>query len=295
MKGATEMAKGKSGHIAVPFLVTIFIGLIIVGGAAYGAYRYFGLGKQEELTEPIPREYDEITSEDNHTMLLVLDVPEKNCPPTFVLMRSMPIKKEIVFIGIPSNTIALVDDKQVSIRGSYESGGPASAVDFVTKVFGLEIDRYMKFNADAVKKLYDIFGDVTYPVNADIAGFKNDGSSQLLNSDQALTFVTYTMFKDGESERAFTASSFLTSMVNQTDGKYLADNMDNNFGIIINMIESNVTSADYKNHKSALKNMFENGKSIASAISLDGTISGNDFIPSESFIEKIKEKFTETK
>ncbi|MCR4794100.1 MAG: LCP family protein [Ruminococcus sp.] len=289
------MAKGKSGHIAVPFLVTIFIGLIIVGGIAYGAYRYFGLGKQEELTEPIPRAVDEITSGDNHTMLMVLDAPEKNCPPTFILMRSMPIKKSIVFIGIPSNTIALVDDKQMSIRGSYESGGPTAAVDFVTKVFGLNVDRYMKLNSDAAKKVYDIFGDVSYPVNADIAGFQNDGSSQLLNSEQALTFVTYTMFKDGESERAFTAASFLTSMFNQTDGKYLADNMDNNFGIIINMVESNVTSADYKKHKTAIKNMFENGKSIASALSLDGTISGQDFIPSENFIEKIKEKFSETK
>lgn len=289
------MAKGKSGHIAVPFLVTIFIGLIIVGGIAYGAYRYFGLGKQKELTEPIPRAVDEITSGDNHTMLMVLDAPEKNCPPTFILMRSMPIKKSIVFIGIPSNTIALVDDKQMSIRGSYESGGPTAAVDFVTKVFGLNVDRYMKLNSDAVKKVYDIFGDVSYPVNADIAGFQNDGSSQLLNSEQALTFVTYTMFKDGESERAFTAASFLTSMFNQTDGKYLADNMDNNFGIIINMVESNVTSADYKKHKTAIKNMFENGKSIASALSLDGTISGQDFIPSENFIEKIKEKFSETK
>ncbi|SHM92632.1 LCP family protein [Ruminococcus flavefaciens] len=289
------MAKGKSGHIAVPFLVTIFIGLIIVGGIAYGAYRYFGLGKQEELTEPIPLAVDEITSGDNHTMLMVLDAPEKNCPPTFILMRSMPIKKSIVFIGIPSNTIALVDDKQMSIRGSYESGGPTAAVDFVTKVFGLNVDRYMKLNSDAAKKVYDIFGDVSYPVNADIAGFQNDGSSQLLNSEQALTFVTYTMFKDGESERAFTAASFLTSMFNQTDGKYLADNMDNNFGIIINMVESNVTSADYKKHKTAIKNMFENGKSIASALSLDGTISGQDFIPSENFIEKIKEKFSETK
>lgn len=289
------MAKRKSGHIAVPFLITIFIGLIIVGGCAYGVYRYFGLGDKEEITEPIPRSIDEVTSEDNHTMLLVLDVPEKRCPPTFVLMHSMPLKKEIVFIGIPSNTIALVDDKQMSIGGCYESGGPASAEEFVTKVFGIEIDKYMKFNADAAKKIYDIFGDVTYPVNADIAGFQNDGSSQLLNSDQALTFVTYTMFKDGESERAFTAATFLSSMVNQTDGKYLADNMDNNFGIIINMIESDVTSADYKDHKAALKHMFENGKSISSAVSLDGTISGDDFIPSEKFIGDLKEKFAETK
>ena len=39
------MARKKSGHIAVPFLITIFIGLIVVGGMAFGVYRYFGFGK----------------------------------------------------------------------------------------------------------------------------------------------------------------------------------------------------------------------------------------------------------
>ena len=99
-KGANKMAKGKNGQIAVPFLLTIFIGLIIIGGGAYGIYRYFGFGKVEVPPEPVPRTSGDITYEDNHTMLFVLDAPEKNCPPTFVLMRSMPLKKEIVFVGL---------------------------------------------------------------------------------------------------------------------------------------------------------------------------------------------------
>ena len=290
-KGANKMAKGKNGQIAVPFLLTIFIGLIIIGGGAYGIYRYFGFGKVEVPPEPVPRTSGDITYEDNHTMLFVLDAPEKNCPPTFVLMRSMPLKKEIVFVGIPSNTIALIDDQQQSINGSYASGGIAAASEFVAKVFDIQIDRYMKFSADAFKKVYDICGDVTYPVNADIAGFKNDGTSQHNNSEQALTFVTYTMFKDGETERAFTAASMLSSMVNQADGKRISDNFDNSFNIIINMVESNVTSEDYKKRKTAIKNMFENGSSIASTLSLDGTPAGEDFIPSSGFIANIKDKY----
>ena len=80
-------------------------------------------------------------------------------------------------------------------------------------------------------------------------------------------------------------------MLNQTDGERIASNMDDSFNIIINMVESNVTSKDYKDHKTALKNMFKNGKSISSAISLDGTISGEDFIPSSGFIANIKDKY----
>ena len=55
MKGATKMANRKSGSIAVPFLATIFIGLIVIGGIAAGLYKYLGFGKQEKPSEPIPR------------------------------------------------------------------------------------------------------------------------------------------------------------------------------------------------------------------------------------------------
>ena len=53
MKGATKMAK-KTGHVAVPFLLTIFIGLIILGGSALFAWNYWGLGKSNEIKEPVP-------------------------------------------------------------------------------------------------------------------------------------------------------------------------------------------------------------------------------------------------
>ena len=285
------MANKKTGHVALPFLMTIFIGLIIIGGIAYGIYRYFGFGKVEKPPEPVPRTSGQITAEDNHTMLLILDVPEKHSPPTFMLMRSIPLKKQLVFIGIPSNSIALVDGQQLSIIENYQNGGAASAEEFVEKVFDIEVDRYMKFDSAAFQKVCDIFGGVTYPVNADIAGFKNDGSQQYLNSDQIETFVNYLMFDGGESERAFTSAAVLSAMVNQSDGKRIADSFDNNFSIVINMVDSDVTAADYKNRKNGIKNMFEYGSAIAVPLSLDGTPAGEDFIPSSTFIDSLKESY----
>ena len=285
------MANKKTGHVALPFLATIFIGLIIIGGFAYGLYRYFGFGKVEQPPEPVPRTSGQITAEDNHTMLLVLDVPEKHSPPTFMLMRSLPLKKQLIFVGIPSNSIALVDGEQLSIIDNYNNGGAASASEFVEKVFDIKVDKYMKFDSAAFQKVCDIFGGVTYPVNADIAGFKNDGSQQYLNSDQIETFVNYLMFDGGEYERAFTSAAVLSSMVNQSDGKRIADSFDNNFSIVINMVDSNVTSADYKARKNGIKNMFEYGSAIAVPLSLDGTAAGDDFIPSSTFIDNIKETY----
>ena len=284
------MAK-KTGHVAVPFLLTIFIGLIIVGGGALFAWRYWGLGVIEKPSEPVPRVDGVVTTEDNHTVLLILDSSNELCPPTFVLMRSQPVKEQLLLIGIPSNSLALVDDEQIGISDKYANQGSEGAVDFVEKVFDIKVDRYMKFGDDGFKKACDIFGGVSYPVNADIAGFKNDGSSQFLNSDQALMFVTYTMFGDGESERAFTAASVVASMINQTDGQYISDTLDNSFNSLINMTESNITSSDYKERKSAIKYLFEHGNAFAVAFSLNGTNASEDFIPSSSFIASIKDEY----
>lgn len=289
------MAKKKTGSIAVPFLITIFIGLIIVGGAAFGIYRYFGLGGDTELKDPTPRQVTTSTSEDNHTILMILDDPEIDSPATFVLMRSLPVEKKLLFIGIPTNTIALIDDKQQSMSGAYTQGGPQSAVDFVQKIFGITIDRYIKFNSASLIKTCDILGGVTYPVKADIVGFKSDGSDQYLNSEQILKLITYSLFDDGEIQRAYIASSIAADMMNQADGARIADRLDDSFNTIINMSETDITSIDYKNRKVAVKNMLERGTKIASFLIMDGQKAEADFIPSSGFINNVVDEYFKDK
>lgn len=287
--------KRKAGSIAVPFLITVFVGLLIVGGVAFGLFKYFGLGRGGELKPPTPRAVGTTTEEDNHTILFVLDEPEKKCSSTFVLMRSLPLDKKLLFIGIPTNTVTVVDGQQQNLKSQYERAGAASAAKFTEALFGITVDRYMKVSPQALIKICDVLGGVSYPVNVDIAGFNSDGSDQYLNSEQIERFVTYSMFPDGEVQRAYIASSVLADMINQTNGERFASNLDNNFTSIINMTtDSNITSVDYRNRKDAIKNMFTRGSAFASFLILDGTTSYEDFIPSQSFIDDVrKEYFTE--
>lgn len=285
------MANKKSGRIAVPFLLTIFFGLLIIGGGAFGIYNYFGFNKDAPLEEPTPRAAAIVTEEDNHTMLLILDEPDQKCSSTFVLMRSKPKEKRLLFIGIPTNTISIIDGQQEHIKNSYDRGGPQAAVNFVNQCFGIEVDRYMKFDSESFRKACDILGGVTYFVEPDIAGFKKEGGEEYLNSRQIETLVTYPMFNGREVQRAYTASSILSSMVNQADGKRIADNFKTSFDSLINMVTTDVTSVDYKDRQYAIRNMFENGTSIANFLVMDGETSNEDFIPSESFLNDVKSTY----
>lgn len=283
------MAKKKIGSIAVPYLVTIFIGILIVGGGTFFLLHYLGIiDGEDKLPEPPKRQVTTTTYADNHTILLVLDEPEERCNLTFMLMRSIPKDKKIIFLGIPTNTIALIDGNQESITDAYQKGGAFSAVSFTEEVFGITVDRYMKFDSSSLVKVCDILGGVTYPVSADIAGFNADGKNQYLNAEQIDTLLTYAAYPDGEYERAYSASSIIASMVNQSNGMRLSDNLDNSFNTIVNMrddVETNITAVDYKNHKTAIKSMLERGKSIANFYIMDGEVAYDEFIPSKKFID----------
>jgi anionic cell wall polymer biosynthesis LytR-Cps2A-Psr (LCP) family protein len=283
--------KKKSGRIAVPFLITVFLGLLIVGGGAYGIYKYFGLGNEQELKEPSPRVVATTSYEDSHTVLLVLDEPDLKCSSTFVLMRSIPKDKKLMFLGLPTNMITVIDGVQRSLSGSYKAGGVSAAKEFVEIVFGITIDRYMKFDGNSLKKACDMIGGVNYPVKVQMSGFNSDGSEQYLSGEQIEKFITYSMFDEGEVQRAYIASSVISDMINQADGKRLADGLDNSFNTIINMVDSDITAVDYKKRKTAIKNMLSRSESISRFLTMDGNNADADFIPSEGFIKNIVEEY----
>lgn len=284
--------KKKSGSIAVPYLVTIFLGILIIGGGTFIFLRHLGiLGVSNELPEPPKSNVVTASYEDNHTILFILDDSGLKSKTTFLLMRSVPKDKKVVFVGIPTNTIALIDGNQQSISTAYSSGGTSAAVEFTENFFGITIDRYMRLDSKAFIKVCDILGGVTYPVSEDVMGFNGDGSDQYLNSEQIEKLITYTLYGDGEIERAYVVGSVFSSMVNQSNGPRIADNLDSSFNTLVNMTDTNITAVDYRNHKTAIKNMLQNGTTIGSFLILNGDKAYDDFIPDESFLAEFRERY----
>ncbi len=293
------MSKKKSGHIAIPFLATLFIGLIIIGGAAMMLIKY--LNREEPLTEAPAKDVKTVTEENDHTVLLILSTPEQECKSTFVLMRSMPKDKKILFIGIPANTIAVIDGKQRRIEDAFrEDGKGARAADFVEKVFGVPVERYMTFNSDAFRRACDMTGCVSaFPVDIQFGSFKGDGSRENLSSEQMETYATYSLFPGGEPDRAFKSAALMQYMVNGADARAVADHLEANFDQMINHsgIFTNITRSDYNNVKHAIKYMFEcksefNSITIAEAYKLNTEKdAGKDFIISKSQIDELKKKY----
>ncbi len=293
----SEKHKKKTGSIAIPFLVTIFIATIIVGGAGYFIYHNYIGKKEDDIKEPQPRNGSiSVSAEDSHTLLLILDDPEaaSDASATFVVMRSVPYKKEVLFIGVPSNSILYSEKEgtQIALKDKYTRGGAQAAEEFIEEALKVDISKYMVFDVNAFEHVCDLFGGVNYPVDIKLNGYPGDGTLETLSADEITMYLTYNKFPGGEPERALKAATIISYMINGSDGDRIATNFDRYFTEIINMLpNTNITAVDYDKKKEAIKYMFNYGSSIAFAACVDGTDAENDFIPSDSFISNLPEEY----
>lgn len=326
------MKKKKSGSIAIPFLLTFLISLIIIGGIAMIIYDKIDSENSSLLT--MTNESGTLSDSDSHTILFVLDLSDsiddsedtedeesyddsdeneetydweengedeeeevKSRPYTFMIMRSMPVHKQIVFIGLPENMLAGEQNK--SLSEIYKSGGGAelkSAAEFSLEI---PIDRYMVFNSESFQKLCNIMGGVNFAVPGNIEGFKQTDGMQYLSPDQIEKIVSYGGFGGGEIQRISTASSLITAMTNQTSGTRIADNLDNTFDTMVNANDTDISALDYQQKKYAIKFLMkysdpsddETVSDRAKFITPSGTQTSDKFILDTSFIDEISQYF----
>ncbi len=225
---------------------------------------------------------------------------EKDVAPkayTFMLMRTMPVHKQIVFIGLPDNMI--VGEQNKSLTEIYKTSGGAevkSATEFSLEV---PVDRYMVFNSESFQKLCNIMGGVNFAVPGNIDGFKKTDGMQYLSSDQIENIISYGGFSGGEIQRVSTAASLITAMTNQTSGVRVADNLDNTFEFLVNANATDISALDYQQEKYGVKFLMkytdpkddETISDRAKFVTPFGIQTADKFVLDASFIDEISQYF----
>jgi anionic cell wall polymer biosynthesis LytR-Cps2A-Psr (LCP) family protein len=247
-------------------------------------------------------EDDEENSDDEDEKVYDWEVDEeeeKKVSPkkyTFMLMRSMPVRKQMVFIGLPDNMLAGEQNKPLT--EIFEDGGGGELKSAAEYSLDVPIDRYMIFDSDSFEKVCNIMGGVNFAV-PNIKGFKNSDGLQYLGSDQIEKIISYGGFKGGEVQRVSTAASLITAMFNQTSGLRIADNLDNTFETIVNLTESDISALDYQQKKYAIKFLLkhtdptddESVSDRAKFITPFGTQTADKFVLDTSFLKEIEPYF----
>ena len=206
--------KKKTGHVAVPFLLTLLIGVLGLGGIAMYLFNHIGINQEHtvEWTSTVKKP----TAADNMTVLFVLHEDEDPKPLTFVIARILPADKHILFISFPANMLSVVDGRSDTLEGFFNSGGIVSVEKAIENEAGIHVDRYSILGSEGFQKICNIYGGVYYRVPSGIKGFEDTMSPQFLGPRQIEKLMTYPFFEQGESERCATAADMMTEMINVT-------------------------------------------------------------------------------
>ncbi|MCR5718826.1 MAG: LCP family protein [Oscillospiraceae bacterium] len=292
---AQKKKKKKSrGHVAIPFLLTLLIGIVGLGGIAM--YVFTHLSINQETTVEWNSTVKKPTAADNMTILFILHEERDPKPLTFMIARLLPADKHVMFISFPANMLAVVDGRSDTLEGFFNGGGVASVKAAIENEAHIKTDRYAILGSDGFQKICNIFGGVYYRVPNGIKGFEDTLAPQYLGPHQMEKLVTYPFFDQGESQRSATAADMMTEMINVTDSDRdrLLASMDNNFKMLVNLMETDITAQDYNDHKSALRYMYTYGKNIGMFRLVTGEPGESDvYLLSGDFYRSVQEYFAE--
>lgn len=287
--------KKKRGHVAIPFLLTLLIGIVGIGSVAIYVFDKIGIDKEHivEWNSTVKKP----TEADNMTILFVLDEPEDTSPVTFLVARLLPAQKEMVLFSYPANMLAVVEGRSDTLAGFYTSGGIKDAQAAIENESGIHTDRYAIFDSEGFQKICNIFGGVYYLTPTGIKGFADSNTPQYLGPHQIEKLITYPFFDNGEIQRSAMTADIITEMLNVSDSdrERLLASMDANFKTVVNLIDTDITSVDYNDHKDAIRYMWTYGKQIASFRIVTGSLGENEdiFLLSNTFYDSVKDFFAE--
>ncbi len=288
------MAKKKSGHVAIPFLIALLLGIVGIGGVAMFVFQRISY-KEPEIKE-MQTSVIKPTAADNMTLLFVLDEKENtSLPTTFMVARVLPVNKKIIFFCFPSNMLAVVDGQNDTLSSFYSNSGIQAVKSAIANQSGIQIDRYAILDSEAFQKICNIYAGVYYQVPAGTGGFADSAEPQYLGPSQMEKLITYPFYEQGEIQRSALAADVIADMVNQTDYERIVSRMDTNFRTLVNMMDTDITSVDYSNKESALKYMYNYGDMIASFRIVTGESGENEdvFLLSDNFYNSVSDLFEE--
>lgn len=279
--------KKKKKGIAIPFLATILISLIVIGIPVFNYYQKLTYEEEIPENEDALGNYKPVEN-DSSTILFIVDLDNTDGQDTFMLLRTMPIVKTFGCVPIANSTLVTFENTSDTIGNIYLKNGVSGVRTAIENTLEVNIDKYIKLNEQSFEKICDILGGVNYYIPADVKGF-NKGQ-MYLSSKQIQSLVTHYEFND--DDRNYIVGSLVTSMLSQTMGDRVSENLDTSFNSLINIMETDITTIDYQDSKKAIQYMFDSKDYIAQYKIPDGSYNAsNQFIINDEFKQELNEWF----
>jgi len=136
--------------------------------------------------------------------ILVLGNDNSTNTDTVILVNYEPISAQLNLLSIPRDTKVTLKDSPTKISRLYGQGGPELVVEKVKELLKVDINYYVCFDMENVKRFVDLLGGVEFEVESDMKyddplqdlhiNFKK--GKYHLSGDEVVQFLRYRMSND---------------------------------------------------------------------------------------------------
>ncbi len=296
----------KGTKIALTYVITILVTLVIIGGIGLLLLKEIMAPKEDDTPdfqlEQMVTIDDYVPSpENNKTTLIIFDSEKRMSGCTFMLVRMIADERYLTIMPLPSDTYSKVGSTEDSIYEFYRLGGTAEAVNAVEAATGVEIDYYLKLNNESFGVAVDIFGGVDFNIPYNLEYSNPDTGEETifregetyLDSRDMRKIITYPLYSSGEEYRAKMAGVAVSDLFNRNVTAGFSNYVDDYFSTIVNStVETNFTAYDYEVQDDAIKYVSETDENVCKLLTVTGTYNENSlFVLDENFLKSLTERF----
>ncbi|WP_044975418.1 LCP family protein [Ruminococcus sp. HUN007] len=246
--------KRKKESVAIPFLISMVITLLVIGIPVFTLYNQKvnkSSANNGEITDTVF-----MPTEDNDTTILFSYTPDdKSLRPSFMILRTSAMSRTFTFIPV-SNDLLCGSEKMINI---FKKGGIIELTKAVNKTFDTKIDRYVNFDDKSLSILCDTLGGINFNVPEGLKGL--NAGTQFLDSTFIIKLITNPKY--AEDARTVATGNLFADMLGGTSTKISADMIEYAYTKDIDLVETDITALDYDNQKSAIEYMFSSTQYVS--------------------------------
>lgn len=195
--------------------------------------------------------------EDNLNLLLIGEEQASGAAYCFILIRLDVEEGELPVAAFAPQTNITYRGKQASLQQVFRENGALAVQQALGDALRTRIDRYAVFDPDALIQTVDRVGYIEYSLKrslqyqAEEASIRLERGRQLIDGQKFYDILRFPGYRD-ELERGQAASDLFAAYINERLEAVLSPHADALFEEIINLVDSNLSYADYDSRKEAL-------------------------------------------
>jgi len=201
----------------------------------------------------------------------------------------------VAIAAMPGNMQVYNNGGRESLAEVFAFGGVGYTCDLIAKTLEVPIDRYVRLTPESFISVAAVIGSVEFTlpealtILQDGTAFEFREGLQLLDGRKAVQLLQHTL--PGRAERLDMTTRLAAEIINQRRDVVLSTMVNNIFERIINVVDSDISYADYIDRLPAAQHLARLPGDVVRVVSFGGVEEDGLVIPADTFIAETRRYF----